>query len=236
MFQLYHICDKVKSIMIDIKEIFNDTDIAKCVSLWLPDSGDSADLVGAVEYAAEMNVSMLSVKPTDVGVIWPWVEKLKLKTVARFDAVCGDAISGLVVDIKSVFKQGADGAQIIVKLNEIDRFVNSIESVRDDLFFNKTLSLGLDVFEIWPLDWDLVFDSLKKIHASSLLLILTHDDMEKSDFTGRIYGALMAWNANSDMELHVMFGESWSRAEQVYRLVKALRPELLNKLKFFISY
>ena len=119
--------------MINIKEIFNDDNIAKCVSLWLPNRGDSADLVGAVEYAAEMNIPMLSVEPMDVSVIWPWVEKLKLTTMARFGAVYGDAVSGLVVDIKSVFKQGADGAQVIVKLNEIGRFVNSMESVRDEL-------------------------------------------------------------------------------------------------------
>ena len=222
--------------MINIQEIFNNDNIIKNVSLWLPDNGDSSDLAGAAEYAAEMNIPMLSVVPNDVQVIWPWTEKLKVKLLARFNGVCGEDISRLVVDVKSVFKQGADGAQIIVKLHELDRFVNSVVSVRDDLFFNKHLSIGLDIFEIWPLDWDMVFDSLNKLHASSLLLMLTHDTQEKSDFTGRIYAALQAWNAHPDMELHVMLGESFVRAEQVYRLTSALRPELLNKLKFFVSY
>ena len=222
--------------MINIKEIFNDENIIKSVSLWLADSGDSSDLAGAAEYAAEMNIPLLSVAPGDVTVIWPWVEKLRVKIVSRFDGLVGDAVSNLVVNIKSVFKQGADGAQVIVKLSDLNRFADSVASVRNDLFFNKSLSIGLDMFEVWPLNWENVFDVLKKLHASSLLLILTHDDMEKSDFTGRIYGALTAWDANPDMELHVMLGESWARAEQVYRLVAAIRPELLNKLKFFVSY
>ena len=222
--------------MINIQEIFNNDNIIKNVSLWLPDNGDSSDLAGAAEYAAEMNIALLSVVPGDVPTIWPWVERLKVKIVSRFNGVGGEDVSGLVVDIKSVFRQGADGAQVIVKLNDLNRFVDSVVSVRDDLFFNKSLSIGLDMFEVWPLDWAGVFGALKKLRASSLLLILSHDDMEKSDFTGRIYAALTEWDANPDMELHVMLGESFNRAEQVYRLVAAVRPELLNKLKFFVSY
>ena len=176
--------------------------------------------------------------PKDVAVVWPWVEKLKLKIIPRFylDGVGTDMMSDLAVNINSVFCKGGDGAQVIVKLNELNRFVDSLISVRDDLFFNKDLSIGLDIFEVWPLDWDFVFDSLKKLHASSLLLILTNDDMEKSDFTGRIYAALDAWDADKAMELHIALGESFNRAEQVYRLVGINRPELLNKLRFFVNY
>lgn len=224
--------------MIDIKEIFNNDDVAKSAGLWLADNGDSSDLAGAAEYAVEMNIGVLSVMPRDVGVIWPWVEKLKVKILSRFyvDSIVGDKMSDLAVNIKSVFRQGADGAQMIVNLAELNRLTDSLLPVRDDLFFQKDLSVGLDMFAVWPLDWDGVFDSLRKLHASSLLLILTHDAREKSDFTGRIYGALQSWNADSNMELHVMLGESFSRAEQVYRLVAKMRPELLNKLKFFVSY
>jgi hypothetical protein len=63
-----------------------------------------------------------------------------------------------------------------------------------------------------------------------------NDTNEKSDFTGRIYAALENWDADKDMELHVMLGNSWTRAEQVYRLVAINRPELLKKLKFFVNY
>ena len=116
------------------------------------------------------------------------------------------------------------------------RFADSINAVRNDLFFNKDLSIGLDVFDVWPLDWGGVFDVLKKIHASSLLLIMSHEDNEKSDFTGRIYAALNSWDADKNMELHVMLGESFSRATQVYRLAMANKPELADKLKLFVSY
>ncbi len=224
--------------MIDIKEIFDNDEIVKSVGLWLPDDGDSAELAGAAEYATEMGVGAMSVVQHHVSIVWPWVERLKLKIMSRFyvDSVALDTMSTLAMDIKSVFKQGADGAQVIVRLNELGRFVDSIVSVRDDLFFQKDLSIGLDIFEVWPLDWDVVFNALNKIHASSLLLILTQEAHEKSDFTGRIYGALSAWDADSNMELHVMLDESFERAEQVYRLVAKMRPELLDKLHFWISY
>lgn len=224
--------------MINITEIFNNNDITRSVGLWLGDDGDSTDLAGAAEYAVEMKVPALSVSPKDVGVVWPWVEKLNVKIIPRFyiDSVVGDNVSDLAINVKSVFKHGADGAQMIVRLSELNRFVDSLLPVRDDLFFQKSLSVGLDIFEVWPLDWDDVFKSLEKLKASSLLLILTHDDGDKSDFTGRIYGALQSWNPDLNMELHVMLGESWGRAEQVYRLIAKMRPELLNRLKFFISY
>lgn len=222
--------------MIDIKEIFdNNIDVAKNVSLWLKSGCDSAELAGAAEYMVEMNMPMVSVVPKSVSILWPWMEKSKIKILTRFDNISVDNISKLAIDINSVFKQGANGAQVILKLAELKRFTESVSSVRDDLFFNKDLSIGLDIFEIWPLDWADVFANLKKLRATSLLLILTHDDMDKSDFTGRIYSVLENWDA-TDMELHVMLDESYVRAEQVYRLVVINRPELLNKLKFFVSY
>ena len=225
--------------MIDVKEIFNNDDVAKLVSFWLSENGDGMDLAGAVEYAAEMKIPMLSVAPRDVQVVWPWVETLKMKVIPRFfikNVVNVETMSDLAVDINSVFKQGAVGAQMILNLDLFDGFVNSLALVRDDLFFNKDLSVGFDVSEIWPLDWERVFCGLKKLRASSLLLVLVNDTNEKSDFTGRIYAALENWDADKDMELHVMLGNSWTRAEQVYRLVAINRPELLKKLKFFVNY
>ena len=224
--------------MMDIKEIFDNQDIAGAVSWWLGADGDGTDLAGAVEYAVEMHVPILSVAPHDVPIVWPWVENLDIKIYPRFEleTMAGNAISDLAVDINSAFKCGAHGAQILCKLNDLERFAESVSMVRNDLFFNKDLSVGLDLLEIWPLDWESVFAALKKIQATSLLLILSQDLQEKSDFTGRIYAALNAWDVDFDMELHVMLGTSFSRAEQVYRLVLANRPDLVNKLKFFVSY
>ena len=223
--------------MIEIKEIFdNNLDVAKKVALWLSDKCDSAELAGAAEYMVEMNVPAVSVAPKSVPVIWPWVEKSNLKILARFDNVGLDDLSCFGMNVNSVFKQGANGAQLILKLSDLKRFVESVSSVRDDLFFNKDLSIGLDMFEVWPLDWAGIFENLKKLRASSLLLIMTNDTKEKSDFVGRIYSVLENWNADSNMELHVMLETSFDRAEQVYRLVAINRPELLDKLKFFVSY
>lgn len=224
--------------MIDIKEIFDNDDIANKVSLWVGDDVDATDLVGASEYAVDMHVSTVSVVPKDVKTVWPWLEKANIKIMSRFylDSAGARTISDVAIDINSALKNGANGAQIILKLNDLERFVDSIISVRNDLFFNKDLSIGVDIFDVWPLDWNGVFDVLKKVQASSLLLIMSRDEREKSDFIGRIYAALNSWDADANMELHVMLGESFSRATQVYRLVDANKPELLDKLKIFVSY
>jgi hypothetical protein len=224
--------------MIDIKEIFDNDEVAKKISLWLGDDVDATELAGAAEYAVETNVGAVSVVPHDVKTVWPWLEKTKIKIMPRFvlNSAGGRSISDVAIDINSAFKNGANGAQIILQLNDLARFADSINAVRNDLFFNKDLSIGLDVFDVWPLDWGGVFDVLKKIHASSLLLIMSHEDNEKSDFTGRIYAALNSWDADKNMELHVMLGESFSRATQVYRLAMANKPELVDKLKLFVSY
>lgn len=224
--------------MINIKEIFSDEEIAASVALWLPDDCDGAELAGAAEYAAETNVPALSVVPRDVGVVWPWVEKLDVKLLPRFyvGTVNVDTMSELAINVKSVLKQGADGAQVIVPLAQLEKFADSVAPVRDDLFFTKYFSVGLDIFEIWPLDWPRVFAALNKLRATSVLLILSHDDMDKSDFTGRIYAALNAWDAAPDTELCVVLRDSFFRAPQVYRLVEKNRPELLDKLRFFVDY
>lgn len=224
--------------MINIQEIFENDNIAKSVSLWLGDGCDGAELAGAAEYASAAGVDGLSVAPSDVGVVWPWVEKLNVRIIARLfvPGVTADSVFSLGGQITDAFKHGADGAQVIVKLNDLERFADSVATVRDGLFFNKELSVGFDIFEIWPMDWPGVFDALKKLRANSLLLMLTHDDMEKSDFTGRIYAALQAWDTDSKMELHIMLNESYGRAEQVFRLVAKMRPELIDRLKFWVSY
>ncbi|MFQ6760492.1 MAG: hypothetical protein ACLRFM_03800 [Alphaproteobacteria bacterium] len=224
--------------MINITDIFENKDVADKVSWWLGDNVDAAELAGAAENAVDVHVPALSVVSRDVSVLWPWVEKFNIKIIPRFYLMSSgaDAVAAMSVDIKSSFKQGADGAHVIVKLTDLDRFADLMLPVRDDLFFNKQLSVGLDVFEIWPLDWENVFANLKKLRATSLLLVLTTDTGDKSDFMGRVYAALDAWDASPDMELHIMLGVSFSRAEQVYRLVAKMRPDLLDKLYFWVNY
>ncbi len=223
--------------MIDIHQVFENENVAKSVSLWLDADGDASDLAGAAEYAVNAHIGMLSVAPQNVPVVWPWVEKFNVKIIPRFfvENVLIDTMSGLGMSINSAFKQGADGAQVIVKLNDLEKFTDSLATVRDDLFFKKQLSVGFDVFEIWPLDWENVFAALNKLRATSLLLVLTTDAGDKSDFMGRIYGALENWDA-PDAELHIMLGNSFYRAEQVYRLVAKMKPELLDKLRFLVNY
>ena len=136
--------------MIDIKEIFDNDEVAKKISLWLGGDVDATELAGAAEYAVETNVGAVSVVPRDVKTVWPWLEKTKIKIMPRFvlNSAGGRSISDVAIDINSAFKNGANGAQIILQLNDLARFADSINAVRNDLFFNKDLSIGLGVFDV----------------------------------------------------------------------------------------
>ena len=107
--------------------------------------------------------------------------------------------------------------------------------IRDDLFFNRELSIGLDLMEIDAGDWENLFAKLQKINASSVLFVLSKDLGNKSDFVGRVYGMLESWDANNKFNLGFMFGSDLMRIEQVVRLVESVRPELGGRIKFFVN-
>ena len=58
----------------------------------------------------------------------------------------------------------------------------------------------------------------------------------KSDFVGRIYAMLNAWNNDNEFELHFALGPDSMRIEQVVRLVEQLQPQLLDRIKFLVNF
>lgn len=119
-------------------------------------------------------------------------------------------------------------------MRDFERVIDLLTVVRDDLFFEHNLCLVMDIQDIGIGDWDLVFNKLRDIRADSFGILLGEDMGNRSDFIGRIYGMLENWDFDGD--LHFVLGNNFDRIDQVIRLVESIRPDLSNKLNFFLEY
>lgn len=222
--------------MIEQNEIFNE--VKDNIGLWCGAECVGADLAAATGMAISNKLHNISVLPNIVSQIWPWIENTNIRIITRFVIDC-DINDNFVSDFSSMvstcFCSGADGAVLFVRMHDLGRFISELAYVRDDLFFNKFLSIGLDINEIDYDDWENVFNMLKLVRADSLTLTLSRDDGDKSDFVGRIYAML-----NTDMGdwhggLHFMLGQNTARIDQVYRLTGQLRPTFVPKMLFWVN-
>lgn len=226
--------------MIDADNILKQIDEHR--ALWCPAGGDQTDLAAMAEYAVAQKFPIISAVPDDIPILWPWLERSDIDLTARFyqsgerARTTEENISELTGRINAVFKQGATGAQVFVKFSDLELFVDQLHVIRDDLFFNKTLSVGLDINEIGPYEWATVFEMLNKIHAASLLLAMPRDTGDKSDFVGRMYGMLDTWKGDYAGDLHFALGQNFLRIDQAFRLVQCTRPQMTDKMRFFIAY
>lgn len=209
------------------------------LSAWCGQGADAGELARMAQYTIEHQMRMISAAPDDVAALWAWLEKMPIKIVARFylpprAARDVDKISDLSARINAAFKQGANGAQIFMRAADLPAFADEISIVRDDLFFNKDLSIGLDISDVDACEWGAVFDALRRVRATSLTLVLARDRGDKSDFVGRVYALLNAW---SDLrcDLHFVLGTSRLRIEQAGRLVQKMQPALACGMRMFIN-
>jgi len=217
--------------MIEITGLVDD--VRRQLGVWCPATEDGTELARMADMAVSYGVGMMSVAPNSVRVVWPWLEGQAIKIIPRFyfggsRAPTDSDISQLAVDINTSFKHGASGAIVFVSMRHLEVLVNALHVVRDDLFFNKELIIGLDVGDIDACQWDAIFDCIIRIRANGLMLALTRDRGDKSDFVGRVYGALDAWNPGFFGDVYWMVGANPLRAEQVMRLTSAMRSELLE--------
>lgn len=223
--------------MIEINEIFSDSD--KRLALWCETVQDTNDLAIMAENIIESGIDLISVPPEIVSNMWVYLEKKQIKILSRFDFKSlpkntDTDVSELSKNIKSVFKQGADGAQVFLKMSDFDGFIEKISWIRDDLFFNKEFCLCLDVEDIDISRLDVIFAKLQDIRANSLMFTLSEDMGPRSDFIGRVYGMLQKWNL--DGRLYFMLNNNYDRMDQVIRLIESEKPELQDKVKFFLEY
>lgn len=238
MFLFYHIYDKVKSRMIDVEKFFDEYKHGS--ALWCPVSCEGADLAKFADNVVSNGVSMVSVVPSAVATIWPWLEPFDVKIISRVyiddKKVSEKHVSDITQVIKESFKYGAHGAQVFLPMAALAGLVDMTYWVKDDLFFDRDLIIGLNISEINPLDWNDVFENLRKIGANALMLVLPKDTGIKSDFVGKINAMLDAWHEDNQFDLHFMLGGNVSRIEQTLRLVESMQPELIKRLKFFVGY
>ena len=224
--------------MIDTKSFLSE--IQSAIGIWCGADTDGADLARMVQCATEWNADVLSVLPDVVSVVWPWIEEKPISLLGRFyvndDKIDENVMSDLTVRINSSFKRGACGAMVFVRYKNLASMIDQVAIIRDDLFFNRELVIGLDIGDIDSDDWVNLFNELKRINASAVCFVLTRDTGKKSDFVGRVYGMLNAWDSEFGGALHFALENRPERIDQARRLVESVRPELLSGLRFFVNY
>lgn len=238
--KLYHICDKVKSVMMKYDGILDDIELLK--ALWIGDSiKDDADLARVADAAIGMSVPFVSMPAGAVGTFWPWIEDRNIKILARINfeidaepEKADNEISAFSKYLTATFRKGASGAQVFVPYAHVAQFVDAIYPIRNDLFFDRYLSIGLDVDKTDNTDWSDVFEKIMKIKPDAILLFgRTEKFNPNTNFVGGIFSMLENWNPGPD--LHLMFGKNMLRVSQVLRLTEKMRPEILKNLRVFVE-
>lgn len=222
--------------MITANEIFSDFDPR--IALWCDDTRDTADIAVLANDIIENKISLVSVPSSIVSFIWTYLEKSKVKIFSRhyFETLNKNFdkdVSNLSEKIMADYKNGAHGIQLFIKIRDFDRLVNLLTVIRDDLFFEHDLCLVLDVEDLGVDNIDLIFRKLKDIRANAFGIRLSEDMGVRSDFIGRIYGILDKWDFDGD--LHFMLKNNFERIDQSIRLIESLRPELVNRVHFFLE-
>lgn len=212
-----------------IEKIIFDSEAVATNCLWYGSDMDAGGLAGAVDYAIQNNVSVLSVLPDAVPIIWPWVEKNAIKIFSRFYIDGSSDLAVVSEKIVKTFKNGANGAQIFLGLSQLKSFSDSIKSVRDDLFFDKEFIIGLDVLDINFSDWKTVFDYIKSLRCDGINLLLSNDMGDKSDFVGHIMSMFELWPDDLKCSIYLNFGDNPMRVEQTMRLGHMVHPEIIIK-------
>ena len=223
--------------MIEINEIFSDSD--KRVALWCDDLPDTNDLAVMADYIIKSGIHLISVPDKMIPFVWVYLEKFDVKIYTRFMVSLNHKdidkdMSDLAKNITCVCKKGATGVQIFLNQRDFDIFIDKILPVRDDLFFGHDLSLVMDIEDIDVNNWAMIFQKLHDLRLDAFGLTLKEDMKNRSDFVGRIYGMLQNWDM--DCELHLILNNNFDRMDQVIRLVETERPELSEKLRFFLDY
>ena len=222
--------------MIDEKTIFYE--VRNNISMMCGDDCSGADLASAMGVAMSNKMRSVCVAPKSVPEVWPWVEKSRVKIISRFvitGAINDDSLSELSTQINTSFRDGADGAIVFMPRRDVSKFATEIVSIRDDLFFNKTFGIGIDINEIGPFDWDELFGFLQILHADSLNLTFNDDTGDKSDFVGRVFAMLNANRGKWGGVVNFILNQNIARIDQVFRLIQNIAPDTAAKTEFFVS-
>ncbi|MCL2338454.1 MAG: hypothetical protein FWC51_00690 [Proteobacteria bacterium] len=215
-------------------------------------AADASELVAAADRAVGIGARAVLVTAASAHTIWAWLENkdILILSMHRMDKIKeqrakpaarnslgegrgqGQRYENLILGITSVLKKGADGA-VIDAGADLSGLASVLFSVRADLFFGKKLMVAVDLARTDPLSWGDVFLDLKKIDADGLFLTFGGDS-EKRDLAGRLYGMLNAWDAGFNGVVYFDLDRPRD-IEEAHRLVGKMRPELKNRVRFFIK-
>jgi len=222
--------------MIEEEEIFKE--VRNNISVVCGDDCVGADLAAVAGKAVSNKVHSICVLPNRVGEIWPWLENSKIKIISRFfvdGVVNDDFMSDFASNVNATFRDGANGIIVFMDLSRLQKFAVEVTSIRDDLFFNKSFGIGLDINQLNAFDWENIFGILNLIHADSLVLTFDNDTGNKSDFVGRVFAMLNANRGNWGGIVNFMISQNILRLDQVCRLIQQVAPDTFLKTEFFIS-
>lgn len=223
--------------MIEFNEIFSDSD--KRVALWCENVDDTNDLAIMASNIIESKSKLISVPIESVAEFWACLEKYNPSILTRYNfAPINKDFDSIMDDfartVTNVCKHGANGVQIFVKMRDFERFVENLMIIRDDLFFQNSLNIVMDIQDIDMSDMDMLFRKIRDVRANALTLTLNEDTGMQSDFVGRLYALLQNWNTTAD--LHFLLGNNFDRIDQSIRLIECFRPELMEKVRFFLDF
>lgn len=223
--------------MIELNEIFSTND--ERIAFMCDSVKDTNDLAPFAEVVIKNRVKLISVLPEEVSFLWTCLEHENVDILARysFSATLKNIdknMSDLSANIVNIFKQGANGVQIFLKMRDLEKFTDALSPIRDDLFFGHSLNIIIDILDIDFDKWDFVFEKLKVLKVNTFCVMLSEDMGNQSDYIGRVYSMLENWNFDGD--LHFMLSNNVERIDQTIRLIEKIRPELSSRVKFFLDY
>jgi hypothetical protein len=213
---------------------------------------DAPELIRAADAAVRENAPAIAARDEYVGMLWSWLEKTGVEIYSRLYSGAADGIAPgaggalpddiadlpgeIVGKIKSAFKAGAGGVQLMVAKESLGAVSSALFSVAGNLFVNRKLVIGLDFGAVDYFDWEEIFYQLNKISAHGILLDAAHPAKRKADDSvGRLYGFFDSMPHGFGGQVQFS-GLDAAAAEAAMRLCRKMRPDVSDNLRFFMDF
>lgn len=217
--------------MIDFKETFEE--LKGHIALSCCSGMDARSLIFVADNAAKGDVPAISCDLNSVNMLWTWLENSNIKifthiVTKEFD---NDA-QKIAAAIHSAFKKGANGVQLIASPDVHEKLAMAFSQIAADLFFGRELILTMNLRDVVTSDYSIIFQSVKLTGASGLGLVIKNEE----DTTASFYGILDSIDSDYNGSLHIISKDSdFQKIENIWRLIKKMRPELIPGTLFFIE-
>ncbi|MDR0319154.1 MAG: hypothetical protein LBH81_00220 [Rickettsiales bacterium] len=197
---------------------------------WTP--ADATELIGAAGTAARMGIPRISVAAASVPAVWSWLEKSPVALsamVAWNSAKMGTA--DLVREITLPLKRGADQVQLYAKWKDLPKLSDALREIRDEIFFDKKLSLALSLDDVPYNGWLDAFKYAKELRADNIMLIaksIKTLDSKYFNFLDSLEGG-EPWGVEA-----CVASDAVKPLEDIFRLTKKMLPDGMGKLRIIV--